>query len=105
MNRIFVATAAVAALGTAACQQTGANNSSGGVEVNGARIGEAVENGVKEGINYARDAGNMISNEVGPAGEAIQNGAKAAWNQVKEEVRGLRNNGAGGGGNSAAAGN
>lgn len=96
MNRISVAAAALAALGTAGCQQSGTNNSAEGVQINGARIGEAVENGLKDAGNMARDATNVIGNELAPAGEALENGAKAAWNGVKEGVRDIRGQGQGG---------
>ena len=106
MNRISVAAAALVALGTAACQQSGTNNSGGAaVEINGARIGESVENGLKDAGNMAREATNVIGNELAPAGEAIQNGAKAAWNGVKEGVRDLRNNEGPAPANSSSTGN
>jgi hypothetical protein len=107
MKRISVAAAALAALAIAGCQQT-TNNTTGkaeGVEINGAKIGETIENGVKTGINYAREAGNVIGNELGPAGDAIENGAKAAFNQAKETIRDIRNSGNEGGGNKAAPAN
>jgi len=105
MNKISVAAVALAALGTAACQQTAGNNGAAAIEVNGAKIGESVENGLRDAGNMARDASNVIGNELAPAGAAIENGAKAAWNGVKEGVRDLRSNDAPAAGNTAAPGN
>lgn len=91
MNKIALAAIAVAASGVAACQQTSHSNGSTTIEVNGQKT-EQIVNEVKE---RARDAGNVVrnvsgdvANELRPYGNAIGNGAKAAWNEVREETRG-----------------
>ena len=76
MKRFALTLIVAAAAGTAACQG-GTNNSA---DVNGAAIGQSVENGLE-------DVGNVASE----AGDVIENNAKAAWNEVKETARDLTN--------------
>jgi hypothetical protein len=92
MKRIVLAAAAMSALGLTACQQSTDGNGATKVEINGAKIGESVENGLKDAGNLARDAGNVVGNELAPAANAVKNGAREAWNGVKEGVRDIRNN-------------
>lgn len=94
MSRIALAFVATAAVGLAGCQQTATNDGGVAVEINGQKVEEGARDLGNRAKEVARGAGNLakeFGNDLRPVGKAAVNGAKAAYNEVREEIRGIGN--------------